>query len=157
MAGSNLSDIPEEAGWEDADSMLESDDDSDDDDCELSDDEVTEEEPEEDGTGLIKSEAEDWKGVGDSSPISRNTPRPTVTTNKSNATATITMDVNGEAAGLRLRLPAVFFTGILINHLRKIASDCNPMDYTTEFINFIYRRTPKCKPFLLLVVLPNDF
>jgi hypothetical protein len=39
------------------------------------------------------------------------------------ATATITMDVSGEAAGLRLRLPAVFFPGILINHLRKIASD----------------------------------
>ena len=147
MAGSNLSDIPEEAGWEDADSTLESDDDSDDDDCELSDDEEPKEETDEDGTGVIKSDAEDWNGVGDSSPISRKTPRPTVTTNNSNATATITMDVNGEAADLRLRLPAVFFTDILINHLRKIASDCNPVDYTTEFIKFIYHRTPKCKSF----------
>jgi hypothetical protein len=59
MAGSNLSDIPEETGWDDTDSTLESDDDSDDDGCELFEDEELTEDAEEDGTGIMTSDAED--------------------------------------------------------------------------------------------------
>ena len=64
MAGSNLSEIPEEAGWEETDSTLaadelETDEDSDDDDDGRSDDEDIKEETDEDGTGRITSDDED--------------------------------------------------------------------------------------------------